>query len=238
MKRLILISYWILAVVMIATVVASLGYTLPEALFIGVLFLPGALAVKFFFGKVSFRNKAAGVKNCIFIAIGVIIGEILLFIIAHGTIASIRSDTNNIYDWPPIPDILLNPVFIALMTGAFSVVNVFLEQWLDKVFPSGPKTISFLSERKPISLSEDEILYIESNDAVTTVFASDGRQFRNKTPISQWEVTLGEGFIRIHRSYLVRRSAITSFDADAVSVGATNLPVSRKYKDRVISQLG
>ena len=238
MKRVILICYWILAVVMIATVVASIGYTIPESFFIGVLFLPGALAVKYFFGKVSFRNKATGVKNCIFITIGVIIGEILLFMMAHATIASIRSDTNNIYEWPPIPEILLNPVFIALMIGAFAVVNVFLEKWLDKIFPSGPQTISFLSERKPVSLAEDEILYIESNDAVTTVFTSDGRQFRNKTPISQWEATLGEGFIRIHRSYLVRRSAITSFDASTVSVGETQLPVSRKYKDRVMSLLG
>lgn len=238
MKRVILISYWVLAVVMIAMVVASLGYTIPESFFIGVLFLPGALAVKFFFGKVSFRNKAAGIKNCLFITIGVVIGEILLFMIAHATIACIRSDTNNLYEWPPMPDILLNPVFTALMTGAFAVVNVFLEKWLEIIFPSGPKTVSFLSERKPISLSEDDILYIESNDAVTTVYASNGRQFRNKTPISQWEATLGDDYIRIHRSYLVRRSAIVSFEADAVTVGATHLPVSRKYKDRVISQLG
>ena len=203
------------------------------SVFIAALFLPGALAVKYFFSKVSFSNKAEGIKNCVFITLGVIAGEIFLFILAHWTICKMRADTADIYEWSEVPKLLVNPVFIAIMIGAFSVLNVLLEKWLDKKYPSGPKTITFLSDRKPVSLSETEILYIESNDSVTTVYASDGRQFRNKTPISQWEASLGDKFVRIHRSYLVNRSAITSVEAGTVMVGDRQLPVSRKYKDHI-----
>ena len=233
MKRTVLILYWILAIALIASVLVSIGYRLSESIFIGALFLPGALAVKYFISKVSFSNKAEGIKNCVFITFGVIAGEIFLFLLAHWTICKMRADTNDIYEWPQVPDLLVNPVFIAIMIGAFSVLNVLLEKWLDKKYPSGPRTITFLSDRKPVSLSEKEILYVESNDSVTTVFASDGREFRNKTPISQWEASLGDKFVRIHRSYLVNRSAISSVEAGSVMVGDRQLPVSRKYKDRI-----
>ena len=144
-----------------------------------------------------------------------------------------RADTADIYEWSEVPKLLVNPVFIAIMIGAFSVLNVLLEKWLDKKYPSGPKTITFLSDRKPVSLSETEILYSESNDSVTTVFATEGREFRNKTPISQWEATLGDKFVRIHRSYLINRSAVSSVEAGTVIVGDKQLPVSRKYKDKI-----
>ena len=233
MKRAIIILYWILAIALIASVLVCIGYRLSEAVFIAALFLPGALAVKYFFSKVSFSNKAEGIKNCVFITLGVIAGEIFLFILAHWTICKMRADTADIYEWSEVPKLLVNPVFIAIMNGAFSVLNVLLEKWLDKKYPPGPKTITFQSDRKPVSLSESEILYIESNDSVTTVYASDGRQFRNKTPISQWEASLGDKFVRIHRSYLVNRSAISSVEAGTVMVGDKQLPVSRKYKDHI-----
>ena len=233
MKRTVLILYWILAIALIASVLVSIGYRLSESIFIGALFLPGVLAVKYFISKVSFSNKAQGIKDCVFITLGVIAGEIFLFLLAHWTICKMRTDTNDIYEWPQVPDLLVNPVFIAIMIGAFSVLNVLLEKWLDKKYPSGPRTITFLSERKPVTLSESDILYVESNDSVTTVFATDGQQFRNKTPISQWEASLGDKFVRIHRSYLVNRSAISSVEAGAVMVGDRQLPVSRKYKDRI-----
>lgn len=233
MKRAIIILYWILAIALIASVLVCIGYRISESIFIGALFLPGALAVKYFFSKVTFTNKAEGIKNCVFITLGVIAGEIFLFILAHWTICKMRADTADIYEWSEVPKLLVNPVFIAIMIGAFSVLNVLLEKWLDKKYPSGPRAITFLSDRKPVSLSETEILYIESNDSVTTVYASDGRQFRNKTPISQWEASLGDSFVRIHRSYLVNRSAISSVESGTVMVGDRQLPVSRKYKDHI-----
>ena len=71
-----------------------------------------------------------------------------------------------------------------------------------------------------------EIMYVESNDSVTIVYATNDRTFRNKTPISQWESILEDDFIRIHRSYVVNKSYITSVEADAVFLNEIELPVS------------
>ena len=85
-----------------------------------------------------------------------------------------------------------------------------------------------------MTLSIEEILYVESNDDVTIVYATDGRCYRNITPISRWEAILNPHFLRIHRSYLVNKTAVTGVDVDLLYIGETQLPISRKYRDEVL----
>ncbi|MCQ2175898.1 MAG: LytTR family transcriptional regulator DNA-binding domain-containing protein [Bacteroidales bacterium] len=229
MKRMLSISFWLAAILLVAAVMTSLRYGFAESVFIGTLFLPGALAVKYFYPKVSFSDRASGIKNTTFITIGIILAEMMLFMIAHFVLQVMRDDSWNFYGWPDLPDLLSNPAFIAIMISALAVGDYFFEKWLEKRYPSEKKPVTFLSERKSISLMADEIFFVESSDTVTTVVATEDRHYRNKTPISQWEAILGDGFIRIHRSYLVNNTHIESFDKDSVLVGGYELPVSRKY---------
>lgn len=236
MKRFLVISYWIVSVLLVAIVLTSLGYRFLEALFLGSMFLPGALAAKYFPPKVSFKNRSQGIRDMVFVVLGILIAEILLFLIAHYNILSFRGNLPSpVWNWPDLPKILTNPVFIAVILTALATGCYFFESWLNKKHPEQPGPITFTSERKPVTLPLEEILYIESNDDVTVVNATGGRRFKNKTPISQWEATLEPHFIRIHRSYLVNKSAVTGIDVDSVSVGDIELPISRKYKDAVSS---
>ena len=236
MKYTLIISYWILSILLVAFVLVSFGYRFMESLFIASLFLPGALAVRFLFPKLSFKDKTMGILNASYITLGVIVLEVLMFILAHWCVSRIRlgsfSDYN--HDWMQ-PSIMYNPVFIAIIIAALSVGCFFFEKWLDKRYPSEEKPVTFLSDRKQISLMRNEILYIESNDSITTVYATQGRSFKNKTPISQWENYLGEGYLRIHRSYLVNIDYITDHNIDSVIIDGTELPVSRKYRGSVKS---
>ncbi|MCQ2158052.1 MAG: LytTR family transcriptional regulator [Bacteroidales bacterium] len=229
MRKVLTISFWFAAILLVAAVMTSLRYRLAESVFIGTLFLPGALAVKYFYPKISFADKASGIKDTAFITIGIILGEIMLFLMAHYVLQAMRDDSKNFYTWSDLPDLLSNPVFIAIILSALAVGNFFFEKWLGERYPSEKKSVTFLSERKSVSLMTDEILYVESNDTVTIVVATGERQYRNKTPISQWESILEDGFIRIHRSYLINSTHIESFDKDSVIVGGCELPVSRKY---------
>lgn len=238
MKRLLVISFWVISVLLVAMVLTSLGYRFLEAIFIGTLFLPGALAAKYFFPKVSFRNRPKGIKESAFIVLGILVGEILLFLMAHYYISILReSHPVSVYALPDIPQILTNPVFIAIILSLLAAGSYFFETWLDRKRPSQPGTISFTSDRKPVSLSVDEILYVESNDDVTTVVATGDRRFRNYTPISKWEANLTPRFIRIHRSYLVNKAAVSHMDVDLLFIGDIQLPISRKYRESVIDGL-
>ena len=230
MKHLLVISYWVFSVILVAAVLTSLGYRFPEALLIATMFLPGALAAKYFFPEVDFKNKWSGVKNTVFIVSGLLIAELFLFLMTHCFIMRFR---NNLSGWVDFPQILANPVFIAIILTALAAGSYFFELWLDRKLPAKPAPITFTSLRKPVTLPLEEILYVESNDDATTVVATGDRRFRNITPISQWEVILKPHFIRIHRSYLVNKDAITGIDVDLLYIGDIQLPISRKYKDRV-----
>lgn len=234
MKRLLVISYWIVSTLLVAIVLTSFEYHFLEALFIGTMFLPGALAAKYFFPKVSFKDRRSGVRDTVFIVFGILVAEILLFMTAHFYIIFLREGENGWFlNMQDIPKSLTNPVFIALILTALAAGAYFFESWLDKKSPDKPGPIKFTSGRKPVTLQIDEILYVESNDSVTVVVATGDRRFKNKTPISQWEAILDPHFIRIHRSYLVNRTAVTGVDVDILYVGDTQLPISRKYKDNV-----
>lgn len=234
MKRLLTISYWIVSILLVAVCLSSLGYRFLEALFIGSVFLPGALAARFFFPKVNFKDRWSGVKETVYIVLGILALEILLFLIAHFCILTFRGNLpGSIEDLPDLPRILSNPVFIAIILTSLAAGCHFFEAWLDKRFPSRPGTISFVSDRKPVTLPLNEILYVESNDDATTVVASGGRRFKNYTPISQWEAILAPHFIRIHRSFLVNKTAVTRIDVDLLYIEDVELPISRKYKDAV-----
>lgn len=235
MKKLLTLAYWIIAIFLLSSVIKSLGYKLGEAVFISTTFLPGALAVKYFFRQVSFSDRGQGLKDASFITAGILLGEILLFILAHSIIKAQHNDVGAFYHLSDLPEVLLNPIFIAIIIAVLAVGNYYFSQWVDKLFPTGPGTVSFMSDRKAVTLEMAEILYVESNDSVTTVVATGERRFRNKTPITQWEAILGSPFIRIHRSYLVNRSAISETGSDYVCIDGTELPVSRKYREAVRS---
>lgn len=238
MKLFLIISYWITAILLVAIVLSSLEYKFLEALFIGSLFLPGALAAKYFFPMVKYDKKWSGIGDTIFLVLGILSGEIILFLVAHYCILSFRGNLPGaVIDWPDLPHLLSNPVFIAIILTSFAAGSHFFEVWLDKKYPGRAGSISFTSDRKPVTLPINEILYVESNDDATTIIASDGRRFKNYTPISQWEATLKPHFIRIHRSFLVNKAAITRIDVDLLYIDDIQLPISRKYKNAVGSVL-
>ena len=229
MKRLLVISYWVLSVLLVSMIVTSLGYGFLEALLLGTVFLPGALAARYFFPKVDFKDRKSGIRDTVFIVLGILIAEMLLFVIVEYYIDYLRQNQP-----VPPPQILTNPVFITLILTLLATGSYFFETWLDRKRPTPPAPIKFTSERKPVTLSIEEILYVESNDDVTIVYATDGRCYRNITPISRWEAILNPHFLRIHRSYLVNKAAVTGVDVDLLYIGETQLPISRKYRDEVL----
>lgn len=122
MKRFLVISYWMVSILLVAIVLTSLGYRFLEALFIGSMFLPGALAAKYFFPKVR------GVRDTVFVTLGILAGEMLLFLIAHFIILTYRENLPGaVVEWPDIPRILTNPVFIAIILTALAAGSHFFE---------------------------------------------------------------------------------------------------------------
>jgi hypothetical protein len=234
-NKLITIGFWIAAVVLIAVLIMSMGFSFPEALLIGVLFLPGVLAARYFLSKISFKSRKAGLLDALFLILAIMVAETALVVLANISIIQMRDIFLLTYEG--YPKMLFNPVFIGMILTLFIVGDTALSRYLGKRFPSKQTPLHFVSDRRTISLLKDEILYIESNDTEVTVYATQGRSFRNKTGIGQWEDILGDEFLRIHRSYLVNTVHATLIAPDTVTVADARLPVSRKYKEWVCAVL-
>ena len=228
-----LIIYWIIALTSVAAILISLDYSFGKALFLSTLYLPAAVAAKFFLAQVKKDTSSKSVMNAVYIFGAIAVMEFLLIVCGHRLLEYIE-EQSPLYLGIGVADILVNPVFVAviillILAGEYLVRQKYKET-------SEVRTISFTSDRHKMIMNSNEISYIESNDSEVWVVANDRRRFRNKTGISQWENLLGKDFIRVHRSYLVRKELIqeTLYDSLTLADG-TSIPVSRKYRDIVAS---
>jgi len=93
------------------------------------------------------------------------------------------------------------------------------------------------SNRQTAKVRFDHLLYIESLGDYIEIHLQDGTEVSSKEKISHMERTLPDSFLRIHRSFIVNRARITSFSREYVMMGEKELPISRSYKQKVISRL-
>lgn len=226
MKRRFTLIYWSLAVLVVALVLWSAVGSLSRALFLSVMLLPGALFFKYFVRGISFKNRRQGILHTVyFVAIVMLIEYLGIFFVYLSN-----------YEYPipagEPPGIVMNPFFLCFVLGALLSMEYLLRA---KLFKSGEpareKYITFTSERRRITLELDTILYIESRDYEVTVATTDGAKHPTRMKISQWEATLDDRFVRVHRSFIVNRSHITRLDAHTVWLGELPIEVSRKYRE-------
>jgi len=225
----VMIAYWIAAMLVTALILVSLDYDLGQALMMGLAFLPSALALSFFLPKVDrTAGRKARIRDTAFIVLGVMSMAFLLLFLLQVILFSNFSD-DRLWDFPAM---LRNPVFIAAILALLAYGHYLLERWLDKRFPS-THPITFNSEHRKITLKKEDILYVESRDSEVWIAARDGQAYRNRNGITQWENLLGDGFLRIHRAFLVNVAASALTSSDTLEVAGKELPVSRKYKENV-----
>ena len=226
-----LIIYWIIALTSVAAILISLDYSFGKALFLSTLYLPAAVAAKFFSAQIKWDGSAASIRNGIFLFCSIAVFQFLLVMIGHLILNHMDPQGRMYYDID-IANIMVNPVFgaamiLLLIGGEFFVSRKYKDVKEDS-------RISFTSDRHKVILDRNEIIYAESNDSEVWIYATEGRRFRNKTGITQWGNVLGEDFIRVHRSYLVRKTAITSIAKEMITLSdGTEIPVSRKYRDEL-----
>ena len=93
------------------------------------------------------------------------------------------------------------------------------------------------SNRQTSRIRFDELLYIESLADYIQFHLENGTQVTSKEKISNMEKALPEGFLRIHRSFIVNRAKVSTYSREYVIVGEKELPISRSYKQEVVKEL-
>jgi hypothetical protein len=227
MRTVLRVLYWPFAIAVLAVILVGLDYTLSQAVLIGLVFCPCALALEYW------MPKAAKPMDKVYLSLSILVSVVLLLLVMHHYVWTTITENGARLSEKNVAPMLINPAFLGLILTALSLGDYFWAKWLSKRFKAKDRTITFYSERKSVTLPLSEIAYVESNDTEVRVVTLSGESYRNRTGIGQWENLLGDGFLRIHRSFLVNIAAASLTAPDVVSIGGQEIPVSRKYKDVV-----
>jgi len=98
------------------------------------------------------------------------------------------------------------------------------------------KSIYVNVNKRYVKVVFDTIRYIESvKDYIHIHTLSESVVTKEK--ISDFMSKLPDGFIRVHRSFIVNRQMITAFTAQDVEIGEKKIPIGTSYKEEVLSIL-
>lgn len=212
---------------LLIAMLVSLDYQADQAALISLVFGPCAIALEFWL------PKAPKVMDKIYLSSALLIAVTLLILVIHYYLWTSITQDGFISTEAEVSPMLVNPAFLGVILTSLAVGDYFWARWLNGRSRKENPSITFYSDRKSVTLSVNDIAYIESNDTEVHVVTLDGKSYRNKTGINQWEHLLGEPFLRIHRSYLINANRAILSTSDCVLVSGKELPVSRKYKDTV-----
>ncbi len=91
--------------------------------------------------------------------------------------------------------------------------------------------------KRLIKVNLGDILYIEGLSEYVQIY-TDRKKFITKTSMTNLEEKLpSDGFLRIHKSFIVSLSRIEAFTASTIEVPGKELPIGRSYKNSVLSTL-
>jgi two-component system, LytTR family, response regulator len=97
--------------------------------------------------------------------------------------------------------------------------------------PARRSWLYFKSGAKMVQVFLEEINWVESMSNYARIFLSSGASVVTYQKMSDLETLLpAADFVRIHRSYIVRRDKVTAFTPHTVELGGKELPVGGHYK--------
>lgn len=221
--------WWLVSTLLIALVFGAMGYAYDQAILLALLFLPGLLILRYFVPQLTPGKQPKMLLNALYLLAAVVVIEYLALIFGLRVVFDTLPDT--------LPGPVFHPLFILLLIAVFIVPERLIARYLERCQPYDD-TLSFISERRRITLDPGEILYVESNDDEVWIHTASGEAYRTKTRISQWEAQLDRRFLRVHRSYIVNTERIDDYHPARLRVGDRQIEISRKYKDQVRRRLG
>jgi DNA-binding LytR/AlgR family response regulator len=142
-----------------------------------------------------------------------------------------------------VVDYLLKPVSFERFLKAINKFNdldiITTRSHLDerKMPKPDQESIWVRADRKNVKILIDDINYIEGLKDYVKIYVKNGLII-SKMPMKNMEKILpSEGFIRIHRSYLVPISKISAFNNEGIEIDSAVLPIGKMYKESVIRYL-
>ena len=93
-----------------------------------------------------------------------------------------------------------------------------------------PSSISIISNRRRISLSPEDILYVQLAGRQSVIHASGGKTYETYATIDELAQLLGSGFLRADRATLVSARGIHTIGKKIELISGETLSFTRRRK--------
>lgn len=128
-------------------------------------------------------------------------------------------------------DYLLKPIeFERFVTSVLKALPVDLKS--DNQKTNEPEFLFFTVNKKRAKIQVSEILYIESQKENIKIVLRE-KTIITRHSISELEKTLPSDFISIHRSFIISKNKIDTFDSQSVEIQNKSIPIGRNYKNYI-----
>jgi DNA-binding LytR/AlgR family response regulator len=91
--------------------------------------------------------------------------------------------------------------------------------------------------KRRVKINFNEIIYIEGMKEYVQIYLTDNNTVTTKLQLGQINDLLNTEFLRIHKSYIISKSKVTSYSLSEVHLGEIKLPVGIHYKDSLMKSL-
>ncbi|MET0461618.1 MAG: LytTR family DNA-binding domain-containing protein [Chitinophagaceae bacterium] len=140
-----------------------------------------------------------------------------------------------------VTDYLLKPIhfdrFLKAVMKALPVTDKNAAALLPQDCTGEPAFLYFRSDRKMVKVYLDKIICIESLKDYVKVRTTQGDVITKHSMAALESILPGKHFIRVHRSFIVALSSVTSFTADRLQLDHITVPVGKLYRMQVLKIL-
>ena len=130
--------------------------------------------------------------------------------------------------------VLINSTVIVI--GSFKIFKLWQQsQAANKSMqPESAPIIEMKADKRTYRLRTSDILYLESLGNYVTYHLKDKRLI-SYTSLSECASRLPANFLRVHKSYIVNRENIISYNGEDIEIGDKRLPIGRAFRPWTLS---
>lgn len=92
------------------------------------------------------------------------------------------------------------------------------------------------ADKKVYKLNLDDIFYAEATGDYVKVNTREGQYLTNITLKKLMEELPSNGFIRVHKSFIISASKIKFFEGNYIKVGQTDIPIGAAYREDIFAR--
>lgn len=126
--------------------------------------------------------------------------------------------------------ILINSTVVVI--ASFKILIMWIKERKENKMLKGeqkPHLLSIKADKRTYRIHPSDVYYVEGLGNYVTYHLKDKKLISHGS-LSDAERKLPYNFIRIHKSYIINKDQITSYNNEDVEIGGANLPIGRAFR--------